>query len=347
MTHYQLYYPTKAQVARYKHALRSYSITYGYWKAVKKIPEAWLIALFLAARTQYDFMILLGVKPDADEVFTDLSYETFTIPKKKGGTRIIHVPNGQLMELQKRLKYILDLYYAEIRPACSFGFIRQVRKRSMWNATIMGGASKHVGQKMVLNTDLKDFFPTIGDKHLTLLLSGPAFRFPEATTELLKSLLLFQGKQLPIGAPTSPVISNFVSVTMDLTLENWAQSKRMVYTRYADDLSFSSAYFVDKQILKELEKIVQHFGFELNPNKTRWQSRRGRQSVTGIVVNDKASASRSYRKQVRAMRHDFDKNGAQAAAQRHFKLHRAPTEEETAYYVKKLKGMEGFLKRVW
>lgn len=346
MTHYELYYPTKNQADQLWKAWRSRTERDDFWSVVKYFPKADLISLFLSCESiDHLSSILLWSRSRNDLLFLleNPAYETFSIPKKKGGKRIIHVPNEQLMELQKRLKYILDSYYAEVRPPSVFGFVKQFSKPSLKKTTIMGGASKHVGHKMVLNTDLKDFFPSISNDHINELFSGPAFRLPDSMVQLLKSLLLFEGR-LPIGAPTSPVVSNFVAANMDLTLDSWAKSSNLVYTRYADDLSFSSSGFVDKKVLRVIEKIVQHFGFELNPKKTRWQSRRGRQTVTGIVVNDKTNATRTFRKQVRAMRHHLETEGREAAAKRHFKLDRLPTEEETNFFVNRLQGMEGFVK---
>jgi len=121
---------------------------------------------------------------------------------------------------------------------------------------------------------------------------------------------------LPQGSPCSPVIANLVGNILDIHLVRLAAKEGCTYTRYADDLTFSTnkPSFPKKIAVKdddshvwlpgpELLRLVRHSGFSINPKKTRMQYRDSRQEVTGLVVNEKINVRREYRRRVRAMAH--------------------------------------------
>ena len=117
---------------------------------------------------------------------------------------------------------------------------------------------------------------------------------------------------LPQGSPCSPILSNMVCIDLDRRLSGLARRFRVDYTRYADDMTFSSnrhVYSADGDFLEELRQIVNECGFVINEKKTRLQKRGSRQEVTGILVNTKRNSHRSFRKNLRAAVFSAETNG--------------------------------------
>jgi RNA-directed DNA polymerase len=258
----------------------------------------------------------------------DTRYRHFEIPKRSGGTRLISSPNGLLRDWQQRLAAVFqDLYDAH--PA-AHGFIRQ--------RSVVTNAAPHAGQRHVLNVDLKEFFPTINFGRVRGLFMNPPFSMgPKAATIFAQICTYKNG--LPQGAPTSPVLSNFVAAQLDRRLLRLAKQNNVTYTRYADDISFSTnrAVFPPSLALttvengpitsiiagEALEEAVQACGFAINAKKVRLQSRAVRQSVTGVTVNTIPNVERGRIRQLRAMLHAWGKFGLDAAAQHHFASYKA------------------------
>ena len=113
--------------------------------------------------------------------------------------------------------------------------------------------------------------------------------------------------RLPQGAPTSPAISNIVSRTMDTELSSLAKKINCKYSRYADDMTFSSNQRIDSNIVAKVSEIVRLNGFELNPRKTRFLGQGDQIKITGLVINEKIQPSRVWRKKVRFILHKLNK----------------------------------------
>lgn len=133
-------------------------------------------------------------------------------------------------------------------------------------------------------------------------------------------------KRLPQGAPTSPVISNMMCAKLDGDLKRLAAMHRCKYSRYADDLTFSTikpTFPSDLAVPLEegtgarigpvLHKAIASNGFDVNPEKVRLQSRSHRQVVTGLTVNKRPNVPRAFVSQIRAMLHAWQKHGYEAA----------------------------------
>lgn len=131
---------------------------------------------------------------------------------------------------------------------------------------------------------------------------------------------------LPQGAPTSPILSNMVCASLDTSLQRLAKKYGCIYTRYADDITFSTSHyefpvqlvFFDKKekalsLGEELLKIIERQGFKVNESKTRLRTSSESQEVTGIIVNEKLNVKREYVRQVRAMLHAWEKYGLENA----------------------------------
>ena len=223
-------------------------------------------------------------------------------------------------------------------------------------------ARVHAGAKFVLNADLKDFFPTINFGRVRGLFMAKPYNL-NATVATLLAQIACDGS-LPQGAPTSPAISNMICAKMDSQLQPLAQRFNCRYTRYADDLTFSTstkrfprplARFVDTptggqlEIGSELEKVIKDNGFTANPDKIRLQTRNTRQEVTGLTINQFPNVSRRYVNQLRAMLHAWERFGLDGA-EREFhakwdRKHRHPKLPKPSF-VRVVRGKLAFLRMV-
>jgi retron-type reverse transcriptase len=202
---------------------------------------------------------------------------------------VIEEPSSLLKFIQRRiLRRILE---QTDLPECVHGFRR--------GRSIGTGASPHVGKDVVVCCDVKDFFPTITVKRVwgvfRSLIVNPRI------SNLLAALTTYRGR-LPQGAPTSPMIANLVCRRLDRRLMGLAKSRGIVYTRYADDMTFSGGAETPA-ILKFLRECLKDEGFTIAKEKTRILRRGRRQEVCGVVVNDRAGIPRPWRRRVRAEVH--------------------------------------------
>lgn len=231
------------------------------------------------------------------------SYKSFEIPKKAGGTRVIDSPNKQLKRIQRQLgKKIYDIHknyidQKRITSNISHGF--ETGKGIITNARI------HKNKKYLLNIDIADFFSSINFGRVQGYFNkSQEFMFSKEVSTIISQLVCY-AKKLPQGAPTSPIISNLIFNIVDLRILSLAKKYRLSYTRYADDMSFSTnnrAFKTDYiEFIKELKVLLKNSGFDINESKTRLEYYSSRQEVTGLTVNKKINAHRKFIKQTRAM----------------------------------------------
>lgn len=222
----------------------------------------------------------------------DNRYHTHPLPKKRGGNRTITAPDPQLKWLQRRItRRILE--EAQIHEA-AHGFRR--------GRSIVTNAEPHVGQPMVVNLDIKNFFPnTSRDQVWRALHYAFGERFSPGALQLLVDICCYGGG-LPIGAPTSPALANLVLRPADAALSKAAASKEIQYTRYADDLTFSG-HTDTHRIIPFVARVLGDYGYELEPAKINIFRRGRRQIVTGLVVNEKVNVPRRLRRRLRAAVH--------------------------------------------
>jgi RNA-directed DNA polymerase len=243
------------------------------------------------------------------------AYTTFTIPKKSGDSRIIHTPVTPLKIIQKKLNQVLRCIYQPKASTHGFAVGR----------SIITNASQHLRQRYILNLDIKDFFPSINFGRVRGVYMAFPYRCTEDVATVLAQICCYEN-QLPQGAPTSPIVSNMICVQLDSQLQKLAKKYHCIYTRYADDITFSTSkpkfppqlsYYSDKLeklvIGDELEQIIEKNGFSINESKTRLKTRYKRQEVTGITVNEKLNVKRKTIRQVRAMLHAWEKYGLENA----------------------------------
>jgi RNA-directed DNA polymerase len=262
---------------------------------------------------------LVGLSPDKLTFWAwrfprHQSYRYFEIARRGGGVRGIQAPIAPLKKIQRDIATALGAAYRA--PAHVHGFTRHRSPKT--------NASVHVGQRFVFAIDLADFFPTVTDRRVKGLFRAWPFEYPEEVAILLVRLCCFGGV-LPQGAPTSPIISNYVCRGMDRKLAALARANGCFYSRYADDLVFSTdrssfppalAYLNDGRAMPgvPLRAVVDGAGFSINESKTRMQTCFARQRVTGLIINEKVNLPRSYIRGLRAVLHIWRRYGAEDAA---------------------------------
>ncbi|CAH8282897.1 reverse transcriptase (RNA-dependent DNA polymerase) [Mariniflexile fucanivorans] len=250
-------------------------------------------------------------------------YHEFEIPKKSGLKRLIHAPTKGLKEFQKALNLILHCVYEPHYAATGF----------VPDKSIVDNSKPHVGKLYVYNIDLKDFFPSIDASRVWGRLLVTPFNLGTTNerryiANMIKILCCHylpaerfvdnvwvteKRHVLPQGAATSPTLTNAICERLDIRLSGVAKRFGLTYTRYADDITFSSMHnsFPNKEgvaetIFKkgstfdlELRKVIESQNFHIKENKVRLQKKGYKQEVTGLVVNDKINVPRSYIKDLR------------------------------------------------
>ncbi|QDC07876.1 hypothetical protein FHY55_00840 [Oceanicola sp. D3] len=217
-------------------------------------------------------------------------YRSFPLKKKDGTKRDIDTPRTYLKVIQW---WILDniLNHVEIAENV-FGFVA--------GRSAVQNAKYHLGAKHVLNVDIRQFFPSITIDQVREIFVSLGYK--EDVAEMLAELCCLDDR-VPQGAPTSPAIANLVLRGLDEQLSHLAKEAGHRYSRYADDLTFSSQQRVEPAFLDSVQQAVEQAGFELKPEKTRFSGFEGRMEVTGVVINDKMQPPRAWRKRTRAKLH--------------------------------------------
>ncbi|WP_237580127.1 reverse transcriptase domain-containing protein [Candidatus Enterococcus huntleyi] len=261
---------------------------------------------------------------------TDSFYESFEIPKKNGGFRNIDAPKGKLKYVQKRLAEILwetqidvwkkyantyeyNLYQKNLKDGIRYR-VPMISHAFEVNKSIMTNAKIHRNKKFIINVDLKDFFKSFHFGRVKgFFEKNKDFKVPTEVAVIIAQLSCYKGV-LPQGAPSSPIITNLICQIMDYRIMQLAKRFKLNYTRYADDLTFSTnnVQIVNEYqtFLKKLEKKIVKAGFEINEDKTRLQFNNSRQTVTGLIVNKKLNVPREYYKDTRAMANTLYKTGS-------------------------------------
>ena len=275
-----------------------------------------------------------------EEIINAPVYKHYTVPKKRGGERHIFAPEEHLKDIQRRLNYFLQAYYLWIKPDEVHGFVIKPRYLDA-RCNIFANASVHTGKKHVLNIDLKDFFPGISAKRIKTLFTSHLFNYNEQIANALTLLTTYKAK-LPAGAPTSPVLSNFVCHQLDTEFRIFCRENGLQFTRYADDLTFSSSTYISQETIQNIKQLIEKNGFEVNQKKLRVQSSNRKQTVTGLTVNEKVNVDRKLLKKIRAMLHDMTTNGIYAATKRHFNLKYFVDTEHQELFIHRLEGYINF-----
>lgn len=263
-----------------------------------------------------DFAQLIGYKPKnlayiIYKIPDKNKYTEFSIPKKSGGERIIKSPTEKLKKLQKRTAHLLNDCLEEIlsvnKHSLSHGFRR--------NHSIITNAQKHINKRHVFNIDLKDFFPSINFGRVRgFFIKNNHFALSPNIATLIAQISC-HNNELPQGSPCSPVVSNLLGHLIDIRMVNLAKRAKCTYSRYADDLTFSTNKKIfPKRIAvpetnspnkwtasNKLKKEINKINFKINESKTYLQNKTSRQMTTGLIVNKKVNIRKEYYRLAKAM----------------------------------------------
>ena len=213
-------------------------------------------------------------------------YHTVLIPKRDGSKRKLSVPDLILKMVQRSIADTLLTQY----PVSKYAYAYKC------GSSVQQNARPHVGKKKLLKLDIDSFFDHIlysqvKDKVFFEEKYAPAIR-------TLLTMLCYYRESLPQGAPTSPAITNIIMYDFDETVGAFCREKRIAYTRYCDDMTFSGD-LDEKEVIAFVKAELQKMGLFLKARKTAVIPATKRQTVTGIVVNEKINLSKEYKKKIR------------------------------------------------
>ncbi len=245
-------------------------------------------------------------------------YSSFEIPKKTGGFRTIQKPHQYLRLVQRLLNICLNACFTPMPTATGF----------ITGRGIVDNAKKHINKKYVYNLDLENFFPSISFHRVkAVLIHVPPFKMDASIANIVANLCCNENA-LPQGAPTSPTLSNLICKRLDAKLYRLSNEMNFIFSRYADDITIScNKNIFNEEFKEQIYSIIREEGFTINKKKERLQRYnikkedgtyiRERQEVTGIIVNEKVNVSRSYIKNLRAILHNWEKQGYEIASAKH------------------------------
>ena len=270
---------------------------------------------------------LLGYKKEFLKkvaLHTSYFYRDFEITKKNGKKRSISEPLPSLKEIQIWiLKNILEKI-----PVSSFA------KAYKAKTSLMENLKFHKNQPKVFTLDLENFFPS-----LKMELVEKVFLelgYSKMVSNLLAKLCT-RDRALPQGAPTSPYLSNLIFKEADTVIADFCKQRKIRYTRYADDLSFSGD-FDEKELLEKVRETVENLNLRINESKTKLMTPNTRQTVTGIVVNHKPQVVFHKRNTLRQAMYYIKKFGLDE--------HRVYKEIRQANYLEHLLGKINFVLQI-
>jgi RNA-directed DNA polymerase len=270
-----------------------------------------------------EFASLLGYQPKALSYILyiipdDQKYIEFGIPKTNGDVRKIKAPTKKLKLLQRRLANLLNECFEEI---CNKEKMKTLSHGFRRGRSIVTNAKNHEKMRYVFNVDLKDFFPSINFGRVRgFFIKNYYFNLNPNVATIIAQITC-HNNELPQGSPSSPIISNLLGHLLDIKMVNLAKNFKCTYSRYADDLTFSTnnKNFPTKIAIQKEENIwtagkllrkeIKRLGFGLNEEKTSMQYRTVRQMVTGLVVNNRVNIKREYYKKARSMCYELYKTG--------------------------------------
>jgi|GEM_PF-241630 retron-type reverse transcriptase len=261
----------------------------------------------------------------------------FNIPKRKGGFREIVAPKHAF---RVRLKAILKILqsYEEATP-WAYGFVQ--------GRSVADNAALHTGKNFVLNIDLSNFFPSITREQVKQVLSAKPFEFSPFAVDFISGLCTYRKDGVDVlaqGFPTSPLLSNFVCRQMDEDIAKVAAENNVTFSRYADDITFSSdvnVFDFNGAFYNRIKEIISSYGFVINQKKVRLQSKTRHQEVTGIVVNKKLNVSRRYIREIRTLLFVWKKYGYEAACCCAYRNNRKKDYHKYYYSIEESKFLRG------
>ena len=247
--------------------------------------------------------------------------------------REITAPRREYKDLLRELNLELKNYYNP--PEFVHGFID---KRS-----IKSNATPHLSKLKILKIDLSDFFNTIKTEKVTKLFKDLETSLSDEIANKLSRFCSFENKT-PQGFPTSPVISNLIFKKLDFELLEIAQKYSLIYTRYADDMVFSSDNpQIPSEVFNSISELIFSSGFKINQEKIKYKGKHRCQIITGLIVNDRLSLKRNYRRNIRAILYNWEKEGYEATQERYSDTYKRNRRAGKPAFIHSLRGKIEFV----
>lgn len=252
----------------------------------------------------------LGISKNELMLFCDNApkkYKVYTIPKRTMGNRLIAQPSKALKEFQRAI-------VAELEPVLPIHSSAYAYRKGLG---IKHNALQHVKYNYLLKMDFHNFFNKIKPDVFFGYLENNGFNLSYTERYILEQLLFWKpGLKrsktlvLSVGAPSSPFITNFVMYQFDVKISKWCDNNSVVYTRYADDISFSTN---KKGVLFSVPTIVKGTlrdtvpGLGINELKTIYTSKQYNRHVTGVTLtsDNKLSLGRVKKRYISSLIHKF------------------------------------------
>lgn len=334
------------------------------------------------------FFKLLGIsQKDVDEIFVAKPYSRKIVKGKR-----IMVPCQRLKEVQERVARLLT----------SIKYVSPIVHSYTKKRSILTCIDKHRWAETILCIDIKNFFESIPQHEIRSYFKKTFYMYSDLfwstmaksfgiDEEVLEKLFIAEGIEpesscpmtlndydidllikfccrnghLPIGAPSSPILSNIVLENMDSRINNFCHDRGFTYTRYADDMIFSCRFKLTKaynnaryfrptsrragvyrhnlrKFLPIIIDILKYYGFKVNHKKIKYMRNKSAKKLFNIIINDrgKRSVCRKYRRRVRAERHQLELHNSSAKKGNGLLDYREDINEE------KVQGKEAWIKHV-
>ncbi len=234
-------------------------------------------------------------------------YKVYEIPKRTSGTRTIAQP---IPELKKYQRFVISILndHLPIHECC----MAYVKGRD-----IKQNAQIHSKNSFVLKMDFMDFFNSITPILFWKVCEKQEIEFDWLDKDILEKILFWKPSKyskklvLSIGAPSSPLISNFLMYAFDTELNDFCKKNRIIYTRYADDLTFSTnisgSLFLIPDLVREVLSKLYDQKIKINQFKTVFSSKKHNRHVTGLTINNegKLSIGREKKRYIKHLAHSF------------------------------------------
>ncbi len=263
-----------------------FSTHYSHTMSKTTIPYLRLMAdRMLEVQTPKDLAAALRLKPaQLEKASEKTAYSVFHVPKRDGSPRLIEDPVPALKTLQRGLNELLQAVYYFERSEAAYGFVVNPADDPS-PRHIVTHAERHIACRKLMNIDLDDFFHQIETAEVWEAVQQAPFRCNSETAELIAGLTTYKGR-LPMGAPTSPVLSNLVFREEDTALTHRSRDRGWLYTRYADDLTFSSGSeaMTEADLPETIAFIEGTLGYVVHPDKRRYCAEGDTKSVTRLIV---------------------------------------------------------------
>jgi RNA-directed DNA polymerase len=278
------------------------------------------------------------------------AYRVFLLSKSSGGYRTIASPPEPIASFQRRILQCLTSAFRPRDPVHGF----------VGGRSVATNAAIHASRRLILNIDISDFFDSIHFGRVRGVFAARPLSFPPKVASVLAQICC-RGGSLPQGACTSPILSNLVCRGVDRDLDRFARTHDCRYTRYADDITFSTdaRAFAPELVAvpptlaqpsprlgAELLDVVQKHDFKLNDAKTRLRRAHERQEVTGLIVNSKVNVPRRFVRNLRSVLHDCEQRGLSAADQRFQGIDRKQRRGGTPLLIEHLRGKLDYLRMI-